>query len=98
MRSLDREASTLQESRGADTRKESRMDVLTAHESLTMLTRLEECVTALEDDRSPGLFYTVIILAQEFATKTKAPFSDFLGTPRDTGGRIAYRENPRTRA
>ena len=51
------------------------MDVLTAHESLTMLTRLEECVTALEDDRSPGRFYTVIILAQEFATKTKAPFS-----------------------
>ncbi len=51
------------------------MDVLTAHESLTMLTRLEEGVTALEEDRSPGRFYTVIILAQEFATKTKAPFS-----------------------
>jgi len=51
------------------------MDMLTAHESLTMLTCLEESVTALEEDRSPGRFYTVILLAQAFATKTKAPFS-----------------------
>ena len=40
-----------------------------------MLTCLEESVTALEDDRSPRRFYTVILLAEAFATKTKAPFS-----------------------
>lgn len=51
------------------------MDVLTAQESAAVLRRLEALVTALEHDRSPRLLYTVVLLAQEFAGKKKAPFT-----------------------
>lgn len=51
------------------------MDVLTAHENAAVVTRLGALVTALEHDLSPRLLYTVVLLAQEFAGKKKAPLT-----------------------